>query len=85
MITNVLVLSFTPFGTLSLAVTPSSTRLSIALPLLNVKYPFLSSSGLLLSTRSGAQPHDALLSSLLTNNEPDAFLSLHLSPRLLGG
>ncbi|KAJ3771893.1 hypothetical protein FB446DRAFT_738440, partial [Lentinula raphanica] len=85
MITNVLVLSFTPFGTLSLAVTPSSTRLSNVLPLLNAKYPLLSSSGLLLSTHSGTQPQDALLFSLLsTNNEPDAFLSLRLSPRLLG-
>ncbi|KAJ3835189.1 telomere stability and silencing-domain-containing protein [Lentinula raphanica] len=104
MITNVLVSSFAPFGTLSLAVPPSSTRLSDVLPLLNAKYPLLPSSGLVLSTHSGSQPpdSDALLSSLFSlsslssttdehdehdehEHEPHSFLSLRLSPRLLGG
>ncbi|KAJ3835196.1 hypothetical protein F5878DRAFT_323998 [Lentinula raphanica] len=75
MITNVLVSFFAPFGTLSLAAPPSSTRLSDLLPLLNAKYPLLPSSGLILSTHSsGTQPSPYLQPPMNTN--PTRFTKL---------
>ncbi|KAJ3862712.1 telomere stability and silencing-domain-containing protein [Lentinula novae-zelandiae] len=82
MITNVLVSSFAPFGTLTLAA-PSVTQISNVLSLLTEKYPLLPSSGLILSSHSGITPEDTSLASLCENG-PN-LISLRLSPRVLGG
>ncbi|KIK61251.1 hypothetical protein GYMLUDRAFT_225470 [Collybiopsis luxurians FD-317 M1] len=82
MFTNVLVSSFAPFNTLSLAV-PAATHISDVLPLLNEKYPLLPSAGLVLSLHSGIAPQDSPVSSLCSDES--GFVSLRLSPRVLGG
>ncbi|KAJ3886581.1 telomere stability and silencing-domain-containing protein [Lentinula edodes] len=82
MITNVLVSSFAPFGTLTLAA-PSVTQISDVLSLLTEKYPLLPSSGLNLSTHSGLTHEDTSLASLCENGTN--LISLRLSPRVLGG
>ncbi|KAJ3737568.1 telomere stability and silencing-domain-containing protein [Lentinula guzmanii] len=82
MITNVLVSSFAPFGTLTLAAS-SSTQISDILPLLSQKYPLLPSSGLILSFHTGIYSEDARLSSLC--DDDSKLVSLRLSPRVLGG
>ncbi|KAJ3983734.1 telomere stability and silencing-domain-containing protein [Lentinula detonsa] len=82
MITNVLVSSFAPFGTLTLAAS-SSTQISDILPLLSQKYPLLPSSSLILSFHTGIYSEDARLSSLC--DDDSNLVSLRLSPRVLGG
>ncbi|KAJ3809282.1 telomere stability and silencing-domain-containing protein [Lentinula aff. lateritia] len=82
MITNILVSSFAPFGTLTLAA-PSVTQISDVLSLLTEKYPLLPSSGLNLSTHSGLTHEDTSLASLCENGTK--LIALRLSPRVLGG
>ncbi|KAE9400714.1 hypothetical protein BT96DRAFT_640445 [Gymnopus androsaceus JB14] len=82
MFTNVLVSSFSPFPTLSLAVAPS-TQVSEILALLREKYPLLPSSNLVLSLHSGITSDTLPVSSLC--DDGSELVSLRLSPRILGG
>ncbi|KAG7451025.1 uncharacterized protein BT62DRAFT_1071627 [Guyanagaster necrorhizus] len=82
MTTNILISAFAPFSSLSLAV-PLSTSISSVLPLLEEKYPLLPVDSLRLSTHSGAALEDDAPLSILLNDS--TFLTLRLTPRLLGG
>lgn len=82
MFTNVVVSSFAPFPTLTLAV-PASTQTSDILPLLNEKYPLLPSSDLFLSLHSGVTSEHSPVSSLCEHGSN--LVTFRLSPRLVGG
>ncbi|KAK7454496.1 hypothetical protein VKT23_011250 [Stygiomarasmius scandens] len=82
MSTNLLVSTFAPFPTLSLAV-PSETQFSSILPLLNAKYPALPTADLVLSLHSGLVTENTTVGTLC--GEHESLVSLRLSHRLLGG
>jgi hypothetical protein len=82
MSSSLLISTFAPFPTLSLAV-PSSTSLASILPLLHERYPSLPRS-IALSTHNGVLPPlDSSVSSLQADGS--SLITLRLTPRLLGG
>lgn len=87
MTTNVVVSTFSPFPTISLAL-PSSEAFSSVISNLQGRYPSLPLSDLTLTTHSGKTPSDhtpiSSLTSPTSENAP-GFVLLRLAPRILGG
>lgn len=77
---NVLISTFAPFPTISLAVAGSETLASVK-DIIHERCPAIPVSELFLSTHSGCSSSETLISSL--GNE--GFVTLRLSPLLLGG
>ncbi|TFK40228.1 telomere stability and silencing-domain-containing protein [Crucibulum laeve] len=88
--TNLLIEAFSPFPTLTLSV-PSSTLISSIPNFLHERYPSLPTSlasSLVLSTHAGYTPLPETPLSDLHADDPEStpnFVTLRLSPRLLGG
>ena len=87
MSTSVLVSAFAPFKTLTISA-PADACFADLYDLLAERYPTLphdGSSGLLLTPHSGAVPSpETPVASLLDDGDGD-FITLRLTPRLLGG
>ncbi len=86
---TVLINAFAPFNTLSLSISPDA-RLSDLFSLIHARhssFPFsLADSGSLrFSTHDGRAPPLHSLVSELGNKDDDGFVTLRLTPRLLGG
>lgn len=83
MFTNILISTFSPFPTISLAV-PLTSDISDVKFLLRERYPTLPLESLYLSSHASLLPSDSIPVSELAGIE-EPFLNLRLSPRLPGG
>ncbi|KAF8968047.1 telomere stability and silencing-domain-containing protein [Flammula alnicola] len=88
MSSSVLIQAFAPFPTFSLSV-PQSAEIRDLFPLIHERYPSFPLSladSLVFSTHSGhVPPVHSLVSELKPAESPAGFVTLRLSPRLLGG